>query len=80
MTVFIAYIVLELSSGIGRKIMGNLKSKPIQNRLDLGPGWQRLKYCFRARFVVKIAHKDIDAKKILQFVAHGAMEGLGYWQ
>jgi SRSO17 transposase len=76
--VFFAYIVLQLSSGIGGKMMGNLKAnlRTIGSRCRMA-GTEVLSSF--VRFVVKMAHRDIDAKRILQLLTE-PLERSGYWR
>jgi SRSO17 transposase len=77
--VFFAYVVLQLkSSGIGNKIMGTLKTnlRTIGSRCRMA-GTEVLSSLIR--FVVKMAHKDMDAKRILQLLTE-PLERSGYFQ
>jgi SRSO17 transposase len=64
--VFFAYILLQLGSGFER-IMGNLKAnlRTIGSRCRLA-GTEVLSSL--VRFVVKMAHRDMDAKKIMDLL------------
>jgi DDE superfamily endonuclease len=75
--VFFAYILLQLGSGFDR-IMGNLKAnlRTIGSRCRLA-GTEVLSSL--ARFAVKMAHKDMDAKKIMELLTK-PLERSGYWR
>jgi SRSO17 transposase len=75
--VFFAYILLQLGSGFDR-IMGNLKAnlRTIGSRCRLA-GTEVLSSL--VRFVVKMAHKDMDAKKIMDLLTK-PLERSGYWR
>ncbi len=75
--VFFAYILLQLGSGFDR-IMGNLKAnlRTIGSRCRLA-GTEVLSSF--VRFVVKMAHKDMDARKIIDLLMK-PLERSGYWR
>jgi hypothetical protein len=64
--VFFAYVLLQLGSGFDR-IMGNLKAnlRTIGSRCRLA-GTEMLSSL--VRFVVKMTHRDMDAKKIMDLL------------
>jgi len=74
--VFFAYVLLQLGSGFDR-IMGNIKAnlRTIGSRCRLA-GTEVLSSL--VRFVVKMAHKDMDARKILDLLTK-PLERSGYW-
>jgi len=74
--VFFAYVLLQLGSGFDR-IMGNLKAnlRTIGSRCRLA-GTEVLSSL--VRFVVKMAHKDMDARKIIDLLIQ-PLERSGYW-
>jgi hypothetical protein len=74
--VFFAYVLLQLGSGFDR-IMGNLKAnlRTIGSRCRLA-GTEVLSSL--VRFVVKMAHKDMDARKIMDLFMK-PLERSGYW-
>ena len=74
--VFFAYILLQLGSGFDR-IMGNLKAnlRTIGSRCRLA-GTEVLHSL--VRFVVKMAHKDMDARRIIDLLTK-PLERSGYW-
>jgi SRSO17 transposase len=75
--VFFAYVLLQLGSGFDR-IMGNIKAnlQTIGSRCRLA-GTEVLSSL--VRFVVKMAHKDMDARKILDLLTK-PLERSGYWR
>ncbi len=75
--VFFAYILLQLGSGIDR-IMGNLRAnlRTIGSRCRLA-GTEVLSSLIR--FVLKMAHKDMDARKIMDLLTK-PLERSGYWR
>jgi SRSO17 transposase len=75
--VFFAYVLLQLGSGFD-KIMGNLKAnlRTIGSRCRLA-GTEVLSSL--VRFVVKMAHKDMDARKIMDLFMK-PLERSGYWR
>ncbi len=75
--VFFAYILLQLGSGFDR-IMGNLKAnlRTIGSRCRLA-GTEVLSSL--VRFVMKMAHKDMDARKIMELLTK-PLERSGYWR
>ena len=74
--VFFAYVLLQLGSGFER-IMGNLKAnlRTIGSRCRLA-GTEVLSSL--VRLVVKMAHKDMDARKIMDLLTK-PLERSGYW-
>ena len=74
--VFFAYALLPLGSGSDR-IMGNLKAnvRTIGSRCRLA-GTEVLSS--RAIFVLKMAHRDMDARKIMDLLTK-PLERSGYW-
>jgi len=75
--VFFAYVLLQLGSGFDR-IVGNLKAnlRTIGSRCRLA-GTEVLSSLIR--FVVKMAHKDMDARKIMDLLTK-PLEKSGYWR
>jgi SRSO17 transposase len=75
--VFFAYVLLQFGSGFDR-IVGNLKAnlRTIGSRCRLA-GTEVLSSLIR--FVVKMAHKDMDARKIMDLLTK-PLEKSGYWR
>ena len=75
--VFFAYVLLQLGSGFDR-IMGNLKAnlRTIGSRCRLA-GTEVLSSLIR--FVVKMAQRDKDARKIMDLLTK-PLERSGYWR
>lgn len=74
--VFFAYILLQLGSGFDT-MMGNLKSnlRTIGSRCRMA-GTEVLGSF--VRFVLKMAHKDMDARRIMELLTQ-PLEKSGYW-
>jgi hypothetical protein len=74
---FFAYVLRQLGSGFDR-IMGNLKAnlRTIGSRCRLA-GTEVLSS--PVRFVVKMAHRDMDARKIMKLLTK-PLERSGYWR
>jgi SRSO17 transposase len=75
--VFFAYIVLQLHSGFD-KIMGKLKAnlRTIGSRCRMA-GTEVLRSL--VSLVVKLAHKDVDARRIMELLTE-PLERSGYWR
>ncbi|MDG7016447.1 MAG: IS701 family transposase [Nitrososphaerota archaeon] len=75
--VFFAYVLLQLGAGFDR-IMGNLKAnlRTIGSRCRLA-GTEVLSSLIR--FVVKMAHRDMDARKIMDLLTK-PLDRSGYWR
>jgi SRSO17 transposase len=75
--VFFAYVLLQLGSGFDR-IMENIKAnlRTIGSRCRLA-GTEVLSSLIR--FVVKMAHRDMDARKIMDLLTK-PLERSGYWR
>ena len=74
--VFFAYVLLQLGSGFDR-IMGSIRAnlRTIGSRCRLA-GTEVL--CSLVRFVVKMAHKDLDPRRIMDLVTK-PLDRSGYW-
>ena len=75
--VFFAYVALQLGSGFDR-IMGTFKAnlRTIGSRCRMA-GTEVLGSL--VRFVLKMAHKDMDARRIIDLLTR-PLERSGYWR